>query len=232
MMCGETGNGAMAQIEDIVQKTTQSYFVPNYNNLANRIFNLRNFTLKWTKIQIAELAKTHWFDKTTPIKKNWRKHFEILTSSNLFGGYLEDRSSLFDSRHVPGKTIHLGIDYWINQGIEVKSPTEGTILLSQPQRSENGGWGGRVDVATNKGILIFGHLEKPKCYEGQRIEIGQILGKIRKSEENRGWSPHLHLQLVKEDYYRSFSDPQEIDTYAHPEKDLSKKYLDPQANFF
>jgi hypothetical protein len=177
----------------------------------------------WHEIALAPHAD---FLKKHP-DGEWLTLLETAHQAKIFGGWLEDRSPLFDSRHTPHATIHLGIDFWLPATTPVFSPFEGEILLTKPKKSENGGWGGRIDLLTNHGVFTFGHLSLPIHKKGHILKKGDILGTLAPKSDNGGWLPHLHLQRTNTDYYLSLKHPHQMDAYAAPSSILSTLFPHP-----
>ena len=121
------------------------------------------------------------------------------------GGYLEERdfyldSDLFADDH---RTMHLGIDIWLGPQTPIYMPLEGTIVANA-NNDEYLDYGYTIITQHQwKGELIhclFGHLSKDKFLDwkmGDHISEGKLLAYIGTPDENGGWAPHLHLQLIR-----------------------------------
>ncbi len=101
------------------------------------------------------------------------------------------------------RTIHLGIDLFAPPGTPVYAPLAGSvyafadnnipqdygpIILLKHQRE---------DCPTF--YSLYGHLSRESLNGislGQRLEKGERLADIGESEENGGWTPHLHFQII------------------------------------
>ena len=126
------------------------------------------------------------------------------------GRYNEARavysSSLFQTSANPTderRTIHLGVDLFVDPGTPVCAPFEATlhafadngapqdygpvvILRHQPQ--------GAPEFFT-----LYGHLSRESLAAlriGRPISRGEEFARIGTAAENGGWTPHLHLQIV------------------------------------
>jgi len=83
--------------------------------------------------ELFEYLSDYWIEfnlanYTEKIKGNPHWSIELeqeLGGGSLYGGYMEDRSSVFDKRHETKSTIHLGVDYWVDAGTNVLSPIQG-----------------------------------------------------------------------------------------------------------
>lgn len=161
-------------------------------------------------------------------KIHWLKRIKnIHAGFDLYGGFLENRSPLFDERHDPRLSIHLGVDFWLDEGTKVFFPYGGEVIDVSPCSDTKGGWGGRIDIFSKEHVFIFGHLEAPTFSVGTKIVPGMFLGRLASRELNGGWLPHLHVQVVTLGCYNSFLDPRAIDAYAKPSIELPLNYIDP-----
>lgn len=182
---------------------------------------------KWAEIKLTNYAKRIKAGKET----HWLKELESDFNAVLYGGYMENRAVFFDERHQPNAVTHLGLDVWLPTGITVLSPVNGIVSDSTPPSDTIGGWGGRVDVETEQGILIFGHLAAPTLVRGTKVHKGDILGYLGSRDVNGGWLPHLHLQGVNTFVYKRFHLPRDIDAYSEPYPKLSVDFPHPFLYF-
>ena len=126
------------------------------------------------------------------------------------GRYDEPRlfytSSLFGSSCNPTderRTVHLGIDLFVPAGSNVYAPLDGTIY-TVANNSAPLDYGPVVIVKHAMGgseefFTLYGHLSKETLTTvsvGQPVAKGQILAKIGAPQENGGWPPHLHFQII------------------------------------
>jgi len=101
------------------------------------------------------------------------------------------------------RTIHLGLDLFAEAGTPVHAPLDGVVHAADehPVRLDYGG----VIVlrhATDDGVVFFtlyGHLSRASFADlrvGQRVARGEQIARLGRPEENGGWTPHLHLQII------------------------------------
>lgn len=176
----------------------------------NILFNSNH---QWAEIEITkhlELIKSPQKDT------HWLSILENQYQSKIYGGWMENRSPFFDQRHVPKSTIHLGLDFWLPSQTPVFCPEEGKVLLSRPMNTTKGGWGARTDIQIGAHIWIFGHLKEPVLSTGDTIQKNQRIGTLGTREENGGWLPHLHLQIMQVEKYLQLQNPSDLDAYAEP----------------
>jgi len=136
-----------------------------------------------------------WVDKQRRGKIGW-------------GGYLENREFYRRSRHFDGqnepRSVHLGIDLWSAAGTAVFCPWQG-FIHSFKNNAVFGDYGPTIIVGHElEGLAFFtlyGHLCKTSLeglQRGNPVEKGALLGQLGKPEENGGWPPHLHFQVISE----------------------------------
>lgn len=109
-----------------------------------------------------------------------------------------------DSNDGPAwRTVHLGLDVFINAGETVFAPLKGTIY-SVADNVGNRNYGPTIILKHD--ILpelifytLYGHVDKStlaKWKAGDKVKAGAPIGKIGDLHENGGWSPHLHFQIM------------------------------------
>ena len=130
---------------------------------------------------------------------------QITQSQWLYGGYLERRnlykSSLFQSPHVENREIHLGIDIWAEAGTPIYAPIDGTVhSLSYNEGMLDYGYTLILEHSLeDKFYTLYGHLSSSIMNfwtSGVRIGAGRHIADIGEQNENGGWIPHLHFQLI------------------------------------
>ncbi|MDO8877989.1 MAG: M23 family metallopeptidase [Pseudolabrys sp.] len=103
-----------------------------------------------------------------------------------------DMSSPFGSRMDPflrGPAIHSGIDLRGDTGDPVRATATGEVVTASWQ----GGYGNMVEIDHGNGLSTrFGHMSKIEVKVGQRVAIGQTIGRIGSTGRSTG--PHLHYE--------------------------------------
>jgi len=101
------------------------------------------------------------------------------------------------------RTIHLGIDIFAPSGTSIYAPIEGVVHQLQDNQSLLD-YGPTVILRHKftdgpEFYTLYGHLSSD-CLKtlqiGQVIKGGMPLDKIGNSNENGGWLPHVHFQLI------------------------------------
>ncbi len=119
----------------------------------------------------------------------------LLYISPLFGadaGPLEER-----------RTIHLGMDFFVESGTVVQAPLEGVVHVLANNTAPLD-YGPLVILKHNvkddgEFFTLYGHLATdtlPHLKIGQRIARGEKFARIGTVNENGGWPPHLHFQII------------------------------------
>ncbi|MGZ4814404.1 MAG: aminotransferase class III-fold pyridoxal phosphate-dependent enzyme [Terriglobales bacterium] len=101
------------------------------------------------------------------------------------------------------RTIHLGIDLFVEPGTPIHAPLNGEIyLLARNDASLDYGPLVIVKHKTDAGdefFTLYGHLAAeslPKLRVGQNIAKGEVFARVGTIRENGGWPPHLHFQVI------------------------------------
>jgi 4-aminobutyrate aminotransferase-like enzyme/Ser/Thr protein kinase RdoA (MazF antagonist) len=104
------------------------------------------------------------------------------------------------------RTVHLGIDVFAPAGTEVMSPLPGHVHDTEVCEGHLD-YGGLVILrhqlpdGTVFGTL-YGHLDPDSIAElcpGQAIDAGESFARLGSPQDNGGWPPHLHLQVLAAD---------------------------------
>ncbi len=103
-----------------------------------------------------------------------------------------DVSSTFGVRvdpflHVPA--MHTGIDFRGDAGDPIHATAAGTVTAA----GWSGGYGKMVEIDHGNGLSTrYGHLSQIDVYVGDKIRIGQIVGRMGSTGRSTG--PHLHYE--------------------------------------
>ncbi len=118
----------------------------------------------------------------------------LLYASSLFGG---------DAPTDERRTIHLGLDLFVEPGTPVCAPIDGVVhLLAENKAALDYGPLVILRHATDDGeefFTLYGHLTRETLRElspGQAIAKGEVFAHAGTLNENGGWPPHLHFQVV------------------------------------
>ncbi|CAN5173272.1 hypothetical protein BH09BAC6_BH09BAC6_22760 [soil metagenome] len=202
--------------------------VVDFDDAADTLYQL-DFTANNTAPDWDTIADSHKFSL-------WIN--EKLSAGNCrygIGGYMEHRtiyarSKHFDTEGEP-RRLHLGVDIWGAAGIPVYSPLDG-IVHSFQNNSTFGDYGPTIILQHNLDGLtlysLYGHLSRKSLVglsAGLSVKADQQIATLGQINENGGWPPHLHFQLMfdmegkqgdypgvcrfseKETYLRNIPDP-------------------------
>jgi 4-aminobutyrate aminotransferase-like enzyme/Ser/Thr protein kinase RdoA (MazF antagonist) len=136
-----------------------------------------------------------------------------LTRANAavgLGRYDEPRllytSALFGSSDNPTderRTVHLGVDLFVPAGSSVRAPMDGVIHAMADNREPLDF--GPVAILrhgmndANECFTLYGHLSRESLRTlsvGKHVTKGQVFARVGAAEENGGWPPHLHFQII------------------------------------
>ncbi|HEY8152347.1 MAG TPA: aminotransferase class III-fold pyridoxal phosphate-dependent enzyme, partial [Vicinamibacteria bacterium] len=117
----------------------------------------------------------------------------LLYSSALFGS-----GTPIDER----RTVHLGVDLFVSPGSEVHAPLDGVVHVVANSQADLD-YGPLVILlhsADGKTFFtLYGHLSLDSLGSlavGQRVRRGEPFARVGTSDENGGWPPHVHFQVI------------------------------------
>jgi 4-aminobutyrate aminotransferase-like enzyme/Ser/Thr protein kinase RdoA (MazF antagonist) len=119
----------------------------------------------------------------------------LLYTSPLFGPG--------DDRTQERRTVHLGIDLFVEPGTPLRAPLDGVVHIVANNAAPLD-YGPLVvlrhETGSGEGFFtLYGHLTKDTLQGlkvGQHIASGQSFARVGSAQENGGWTPHLHFQII------------------------------------
>ncbi len=103
-----------------------------------------------------------------------------------------DKSSPFGIRMDPflhEAAMHTGIDFRGEMGEPIHATAAGTVTIA----GWTGGYGKMVEIDHGNGLATrYGHLSEIDVSAGQKIRIGEVVGKLGSTGRSTG--PHLHYE--------------------------------------
>lgn len=100
------------------------------------------------------------------------------------------------------RTVHIGLDLFAIAGTPVSAPYHG-IIHSIRDNNSSRDYGPTIilkhELDGETFYTLYGHLSRSSLIElkpGQSINAGQVFTSIGRIEENGGWPPHLHFQII------------------------------------
>ena len=101
------------------------------------------------------------------------------------------------------RTVHLGIDLFVEPGASVRAPLPGLVhVLANNTAPQD--YGPLVILRHETGdaapfYTLYGHLSEDTLAGlavGQRVEAGEVIARVGAPPANGDWPPHLHFQLI------------------------------------
>ncbi|MDP9146369.1 MAG: aminotransferase class III-fold pyridoxal phosphate-dependent enzyme [Acidobacteriota bacterium] len=118
----------------------------------------------------------------------------LLYTSPLFGA---DDNSLEERR-----TIHLGMDFFVEPGTPIQAPLDGVVHILANNIAPLD-YGPLVilkhDADGEPFFTLYGHLSLDTLNSlqiGQQIARSENFARVGDARENGGWPPHLHFQII------------------------------------
>ncbi|RMG27955.1 MAG: aminotransferase class III-fold pyridoxal phosphate-dependent enzyme, partial [Bacteroidetes bacterium] len=157
-----------------------------------------------------ELGNVADFDKARGMQRRLQAVLEEADAGAGIGAYGEARPfySTDNYREMGNegprwRTVHLGVDVFLPPGTAVRAPYPGRVH-SFANRAAERDYGPVVilEHELEDGLKVFslyGHLSRESLrglQTGMTVERGQQIGKLGNIDENGGWPPHLHFQLM------------------------------------
>ncbi|HEU4989036.1 MAG TPA: aminotransferase class III-fold pyridoxal phosphate-dependent enzyme, partial [Gemmatimonadaceae bacterium] len=101
------------------------------------------------------------------------------------------------------RSIHLGLDLFVEAGAAVHAPLDGTVHAWHDNASALD-YGPVIVLRHETGdgtpfYTLYGHLSRESLHglaRGQRVSRGQRIATLGAADVNGGWTPHLHLQII------------------------------------
>ncbi|MEM6963990.1 MAG: peptidoglycan DD-metalloendopeptidase family protein, partial [Bacteroidota bacterium] len=123
------------------------------------------------------------------------------------GGYLEKRLIYQQSGNFKNsdedRNIHLGVDYWCAAGTKIFAPLD-SIVHSYQYNTAYLDYGATIilqhELAGHVFYTLYGHLTLASLqplFKGMKISKGVPFTATGHQDENGGWVPHLHFQIIK-----------------------------------
>ena len=136
-----------------------------------------------------------------------QKYLDLNKAKIAYGGYKEvrnlyKRSTVFNNSDSDERTIHIGLDLWINEPAPIFAVLDGKIHSLQDNDSL-GDYGPTLILKHNiHGInfhTLYGHLSLDSLKDkkiGDEIKQGLQIGTLGIPPTNGDYAPHLHFQII------------------------------------
>lgn len=170
--------------------------------------NLIIFDLSISSLELGNLADV------SDVKRFTKRLFKRMKAEKASVGigrynearalYTSDNFKVESNEGFVGRTIHLGLDIFMEAESSVFAPLDGVVHSFQNNAAPLD-YGPTIILqhkVSGKALTFFtlyGHLSEDsleKLYEGKEIKQGERLAKIGDYPVNGGWPPHLHFQII------------------------------------
>ncbi|NTJ42237.1 M23 family metallopeptidase [Agrobacterium larrymoorei] len=109
----------------------------------------------------------------------------------------QDITSRFGNRMDPflGRlALHTGIDFRAETGANVRTTGAGKVVFA----GVSGGYGNMVEIDHGQGVTTrYGHMSQIRVHEGQKVELGDVIGNAGSTGRSTG--PHVHYEVRLKD---------------------------------
>lgn len=116
--------------------------------------------------------------------------------------YTTDSYRIQTNSGMEYRTIHMGVDFWAKANTTVSSIENGEVVVAFDNDYYKD-YGPTIiikhDVEGFSYYSLYGHLSRESLVNtkvGDKVVRGQLIGNLGKYEENGGWGPHLHFQIM------------------------------------
>ena len=201
--CGWSPNLTSIAIENCISKSGGFHKVVDVNYSEDNIH--------WLNLSVGstELGGNANFEDTKVFTTHVQRILEDNNASVGIGKYNEVRpiyttdAYLHETDDGPQwRTIHIGLDWFVQEGTNVLAALDGTI--HQIGYNYNGKDYGPTlilihEIENIEFHTLYGHLSKAsvdKVEVGQFVKKGEVIAKVGNNTENGDWPPHLHFQLI------------------------------------
>jgi murein DD-endopeptidase MepM/ murein hydrolase activator NlpD len=139
-------------------------------------------------------AKVKELDSALGRLEDVREHARTLPIANPAAGLAI--SSTFGVRRDPilgTPALHSGMDFRAPVGSLARATAQGTVVKA----GWNGGYGRMVEIDHGNGLTTrFAHLSQIDVKEGDKVDIGTVIGETGNSGRSTG--PHLHYEVRRD----------------------------------
>jgi murein DD-endopeptidase MepM/ murein hydrolase activator NlpD len=152
-----------------------------------------------------------------------------------YGGYLEDRSTVWAGSYLQPKNtfLHLAVDFNAEPGTEVAVDQEAEVVFTGDDTPLIGGWGVHVMLKLIKHpiYLLYAHLGSGvSCRAGDILAAGTVFARLGTPATNGHWYSHVHVQALTPEAYEQYAqDFDSLDGYGKVSEkaSLAQQFPDP-----
>ena len=182
----------MQQVEIETKSEQYQDWLTQNGPCSSEIIKGARFPVKYIKTGEVDMAGTLWPHKDDCVL--------------MVGGYGENRTiGATDDNVSPEvmRTMHIGLDFFAGAGTDIFAPLAGKVHSFKDNASGRD-YGPTIilehDIADDFSFFtLYGHLSRSSLdnlAKGDRIDANEHLGLFGERDENGGWPPHLHFQII------------------------------------
>lgn len=145
--------------------------------------------------EVADVEENENLSEEEQMEKDAEHIKRAISFIKPLGGTITSR---FGWRNPTVSTVskyHTGIDIAANEGTDIISATNGTVVLA----SSKGAYGNHLKIQIGDVTIIYAHCLNLVVKEGDEIVQGQVIAKVGSTGNSTG--PHLHFEIRREDRY-------------------------------
>ncbi|MGB0861908.1 MAG: aminotransferase class III-fold pyridoxal phosphate-dependent enzyme [Saprospiraceae bacterium] len=157
-----------------------------------------------------DLGNNHDFDDQKRFARSFQRLMEDKEIEIGVGGYGEirpfyttDAYQVIGNHGLQWRTVHLGLDIWDIAETPIFAPLDG-VIHSFKNNNQDRDYGGTIILAHEVSedftfYTLYGHLSIASLeglQVGQAIAKGEQMATFGIPDENGGWPPHLHFQVM------------------------------------
>lgn len=158
-----------------------------------------------------DLGNYQYYDDTRLFTRHMARLLEDRGADFGYGGYGETRpvytTDDFSTEGNYGprwRTVHLGTDIWGRAGTPVLAPYDGIVHSVSIDPTKHG-YGNVVILEHEENnhhfYTLYGHLSAAstkRIQAGTQVQSGEEIARFGAPNENGGWPPHLHFQVMRD----------------------------------
>jgi peptidoglycan LD-endopeptidase LytH len=170
----------------------------NYFPIMGRVYTAQDFTRIDLSVHNSNLPNSPTYqlldDYVNQVKEHHKAQWAI-------GGYREKRNLYQTSEHFAGmdrRDLHLGIDVWGPANSPIYCPTDG-VIHSFAYNDKALDYGYALIIQHQDFYTLYGHLGSShfdSWQVGKTVSKGEVIATLGGKNENGGWPPHLHFQII------------------------------------
>jgi len=201
--CGKEPNPQRDLFNDFIE-TNKANLNPIVDTDSSRLMAI---DLSFGSTQLGNNAN---FLSPQRFQRHINRLLEDHDATSAVGGYGEvrpvyttDAFRTIGNQGAQWRTVHLGLDVWQSADSPIYAPTDGRIF-ALVDNAIDGDYGPTIIIEhriddEHKFYTLYGHLSRKSLIQhniGDEIKAGEQIATTGKVNENGGWPPHVHVQII------------------------------------